>query len=102
MIVLYGSEDEGFRFPIEKPFATLHDALSCDYVKRMGNLKTYKRADEFTKEQLENMSRPNVHGEVIGVMLYDYGRGSNGWDSIVLDDDAYSYDFIFVIELEVK
>lgn len=96
LFVVYSSEDEGFRFPVGKPFAKLDEAV--DFVE--SNLLVHElyavELLSLTDKQLENTAPPMCHGEVVKVYQLDGAH----FDPKVLDtDSAYAWDYAYIIKL---
>lgn len=112
--MVYGSADEGFRFPqTENAFSSFTKAKKYidGVVKRFGrdNVIPHRVDIEMTEEEIEGTSRPQV-GETVAIYTYNgntfaevvqdlvsYDEETGGYDA----ESLYAIDWLFIVKIEV-
>lgn len=99
---VYGSEDEGFRFPIGKTVDTLNKAID-KASKHFNSSNQHGEASleqcelvNFTQQQLQNTGQPDHCGNVIKIFCHDGPEYLNMADD---PENGYAYDWIYIIEM---
>ena len=97
---VWGSEDQGFRFPAtDVCYPTLTTAMLA--ATKAGG----QHAIPFTPADLDDLSIPTAHGEVIVLLSYDKDIESIddalGYVRNGRRDCLYAVDWIFIMEVEV-
>jgi len=100
IFTIWGSEDEGFRFPATDVAYTNLPAA----VLAAGKVGGY-RMIPFEKKDLDNLSVPNTQGEVVMLLAYDEDIKSID-DALGMvrhgkADNLYAVDWMFIISTEV-
>jgi hypothetical protein len=100
--VMYGSEDEGFRFPVGKSKPNLKSALES--AKRYLKKTAYQCEDGEplptiftpTEMQIENSGPPICHGKVVRMACIDGDEYISKLDD---PEHGYAYDWVYVIKI---
>ena len=99
--LIWGSEDEGFRFPLtENAYTHYEDALAV--AKKVGG----KNEIEFTIEDLDDMGAPCAHGEVVTVLscYEDVKSIDDALENVISGDDRsdlYACDWVFIMKVDI-
>ena len=100
VFTIWGSEDEGFRFPFaDVAYATLTKAVLA--AGKAGGAHIIP----FEKKDLDNIGAPTTHGEVVVLLTYDEDVKSID-DAVKLvrhgnPGNLYALDWMFIVSTEV-
>ena len=97
---VWGSEDQGFRFPAtDVCYSTLTEAMLA--ATKAGG----RHPIPFKQDDLDDLSIPTAHGEVIVLLSYDNDiksiEDALGYVRNNRRDCLYAVDWIFIMEVEV-